>query len=204
MENREPGGDLRPTAGTEARRRLILGLGNPGEGYAETRHNVGFRTVEELARRRGLRLDRLECGALVGGDAEVLLAKPQTWMNRSGHAARCLVERHGFAVEEVLVVYDDLALPVGRQRLRPGGSPAGHRGMESVADSLRTDRVPRLRLGVASPEGPPPAEEWTDFVLTPFAEEEREVVREVILRAAEACETWLREGLDAAMNRFNG
>jgi PTH1 family peptidyl-tRNA hydrolase len=184
---------------------LILGLGNPGARYRDTRHNLGFRVVDELARRWGVAVDRLECGCLLGVAAPVLLARPQTYMNRSGHAARCLVERHGFAPGDLLVVYDDLALPLARIRLRPGGSPGGHRGMESVVESLRTDRVPRLRLGIApSAEGPPPGDGWVGFVLEPFDPDEREPVREMTARAADACEAWLEDGIESAMNRFNG
>ncbi|HVT58772.1 MAG TPA: aminoacyl-tRNA hydrolase [Thermoanaerobaculia bacterium] len=185
---------------------LIVGLGNPGEAYRASRHNVGFRVVEELARRRGVRVNRLECNSLVGGDAagEVLLAKPQTYMNRSGYAARCLVERHGLEPAALLVVYDEVNLPLGRLRLRRGGSPAGHRGMESVIENLRTEEVPRLRLGIAPEDGPPGGEEKVDFVLGPFTAAEREPVEEMVQRAAEACEAWLRDGVEQAMSRFNG
>src|SRR6185503_4967604 len=131
--------------------RLILGLGNPGERYRDTRHNAGFRVVEELARRWGLHLDRQECNAFVA-QGEALLAMPQTYMNRSGWAARCLVETHGIDPLDVLVVYDEVALPLGRLRLRKSGSPGGHRGLESVIENLRTDQVPRLRLGIAPEE----------------------------------------------------
>jgi PTH1 family peptidyl-tRNA hydrolase len=189
--------------------RLILGLGNPGEEYRDTRHNVGFRVVEELARRWQVAVDRLECNALVGRLAtetagEVLLVKPQTYMNRSGWAARCFAERHELDPAAVLVVYDEVNLPLGKLRLRRAGSPAGHRGLESVIENLRTAEVPRLRLGVA-PEGEKPGgEELADFVLGPFSPEEREPVEEMIRRAAEACEAWVREGVEAAMGRFNG
>lgn len=183
--------------------KLILGLGNPGARYRRTRHNLGFQIVDELARRAGVAVDRLECGALVGKDDGVLLAKPQTYMNRSGHAARCLVERHGFASQDVLVVYDDLALPLGRLRLRGKGGPGGHRGMESVLENLRTDEVPRLRLGIAPEDGAPPGEEQVEFVLEPFAEAEREAAREIVQRGADACQAWLEESLETAMNRFN-
>jgi len=184
------------------RRRLLVGLGNPGEPYLATRHNVGFRVVEEVARRRGVALAGTECNARVGGDGEVLLALPQTWMNRSGHAVRCLVEGRGFRPEEILVVYDEVHLPLGRLRLRSKGSPAGHRGMESVLDNLRTDEVPRLRLGVAG-ENPPPAEELADYVLAPFEASEGERVEEMIVRGADACEEWLHSGITTAMNRHN-
>src|SRR6478672_4101660 len=187
--------------------RLILGLGNPGEPYRDTRHNVGFRVVEELARLWHLTLDRLECNALTAhatlasdiageGDA-VLLAKPQTYMNRSGHAAHCFVERYELDPASVLVVYDEVNLPLGKLRLRRAGSPAGHRGLESILESLRTAEVPRLRLGVA-PLGDtrPSGEELADFVLSPFAEDEREETEAMIRRAADAVEVWLRDGAE--------
>jgi PTH1 family peptidyl-tRNA hydrolase len=189
--------------------RLILGLGNPGEEYRDTRHNVGFRVVEELARRWEIPADGSECNALVGrfaGDGgDVLLARPQTYMNRSGWSARCFAERHELDPAAVLVIYDEVNLPLGKLRLRRGGSPAGHRGLESVIENLRTAEIPRLRLGVAPEEGKPAGgEELVDFVLSPFATEEREAVEEMIRRAADACEAWVREGIDAAMGRFNG
>jgi peptidyl-tRNA hydrolase, PTH1 family len=186
---------------------LILGLGNPGAEYAATRHNVGFRVVEELARRRGLSLDRLECNARLGGAAasgDLLLAQPQTYMNRSGYAARCLLETYQLEPAAVLVVYDEINLPLGKLRLRKSGSPAGHRGIESILENLRTDQVPRLRLGIAPESGAPSGEDWAGFVLGPFAPAEAEAVAAMIARAADACETWLREGPEAAMNRFNG
>jgi PTH1 family peptidyl-tRNA hydrolase len=194
--------------------RLILGLGNPGEEYRDTRHNVGFRVVEELARRWEIPCDRLECNSLVGrlavGEgsgvppADVLLVKPQTYMNRSGYAARCFVESHEIEPSAVLVVYDEINLPLGKLRLRRAGSPAGHRGLESVIENLRTSEVPRLRLGVAREEKVAGGEDLVNFVLAPFAADERETVEAMIRRAADACEAWLREGVDAAMGRFNG
>ncbi len=192
--------------------RLILGLGNPGEEYRDTRHNVGFRVVEELARRWRASLDRLECNALTAHAAqageladEVLLAQPQTYMNRSGHAAHCFAERYELDPANVLVVYDELNLPLGKLRLRRAGSPAGHRGLESILESLRTAEVPRLRLGVA-PLGDvrPAGEGLADFVLASFAAEEKEETEAMIRRAADAVEVWLKEGAEAAMTRFNG
>ncbi|MFL6291733.1 MAG: aminoacyl-tRNA hydrolase [Thermoanaerobaculia bacterium] len=184
--------------------RLILGLGNPGERYRDTRHNVGFLVVEELARRWSVRLDRRECNAFVGVEGQsTLLAQPQTYMNRSGWAARCLVETHGLDPAAVLVVYDEVALPLGKLRLRKSGSPGGHRGLESVIENLRTDQVPRLRLGIA-PEEPPRGEDLVEFVLAPFPPGEREAVEAMIARAADACEAWVREGAEAAMAKFNG
>ncbi len=189
---------------TSAAPRVILGLGNPGERYAKTRHNVGFRVVEELARRRGILLRPGECNSRTGRDEELLLATPETYMNRSGYAARCLAERHGLAAEDILVVYDEVHLPLGRLRFRRGGSPAGHRGMESVLENLGSREVPRLRVGIAREEGPPAGEEIVEFVLSPFDGDERKRVEEMILRAADACAAWAREGAEAAMQRFNG
>ena len=184
--------------------RLILGLGNPGERYRDTRHNAGFLVVEELTRRWGVRLDRRECNAFVGQDQATLLALPQTYMNRSGWAARCLLEAHGLDPEGVLVVYDEVALPLGKLRLRKSGSPAGHRGLESVIENLRTDQVPRLRLGVSPEDEAPRGEDLVEFVLAPFPPEQRETVDAMVKRAADACEVWLKDGADLAMSRFNG
>jgi peptidyl-tRNA hydrolase, PTH1 family len=224
---------MEPTSPCPGGRRLILGLGNPGEEYRQTRHNAGFLVVEELARRHGVafgarpeahpevrpevgqasecrsRLAEIPAGWI--GPHAVLLAEPQTYMNRSGFAARCLVERWQLPVADLLVVYDELVLPLGKLRLRPGGSPAGHRGLESILESLRTSKVPRLRLGIGPREDPDeegsgtvPGSEVVDYVLSPFADGEREGVEEMIGRAADACELWLREGVEAAMNQFNG
>ena len=183
--------------------RVILGLGNPGAAYADTRHNVGFRVVEELARRRRLRLRAGECNSVVGEDGDLLLAMPQTYMNRSGYAARCLVERRQVEPFRFLVVFDEVRLPLGRLRLRPSGTPGGHRGMESVIENLRTAEVPRLRLGVGPTDDSVSGEALADYVLEPFAESELESVAELILRAADACDCWLTEGHQSAMNKFN-
>jgi PTH1 family peptidyl-tRNA hydrolase len=186
----------------ESPRRLILGLGNPGERYRNTRHNVGFEVVEELARRRSVQLSRLECNTLLAEVGDLTLGVPQTYMNRSGYAARCLVERHGVEPENVLVVFDEVNLPLARLRLRTQGSPGGHRGMESIIQSLNTDRVPRLRLGIGPEEGGE-ADDLVEFVLEPFDKDEREQVAEMIERAADACESWLEHGSQQTMNRYN-
>jgi PTH1 family peptidyl-tRNA hydrolase len=183
--------------------RLILGLGNPGSKYRETRHNCGFRVVEELARRRNLSLDRLECKSLLTEARELVLAAPQTYMNRSGYAARCLSERREIRPEDMLIVYDDVWLDLGLLRLRTKGGPGGHRGMESVIRNLGTESVPRLRLGVANEDRPPQGDELVDFVLSPFEAREKIVVAKMIERAADACEMWLQEGAEPTMNRFN-
>lgn len=184
--------------------KVIVGLGNPGPRYVATRHNVGFGVAEALAARLGIQLDQELCGALTGQSGEWLLVKPQTFMNRSGHCARCLADRFGLSGADFLIVYDDIALPLGTLRLRGKGSPGGHRGLESVLESLGTDEVPRLRLGVAGSAGPPPGETLADFVLAPFALEEKDEVAAMIERAVSACLSWQAEGLEKAMGRFNG
>ncbi len=185
-------------------RALVVGLGNPGERYRSTRHNLGFEVVRSLARRRKTQCDRVECSALSGGDDEVLLAMPQTYMNRSGYAVRCFVEHHQFPLDRVLIVYDDVSLPLGRLRLRPGGSPGGHRGMESVVENLRSDRVPRLRLGIAPASGGESIQDLVEYVLEPFLSDERAEVDAMVESAAQAVECWLDVGIDAAMNEING
>jgi len=184
--------------------RLIVGLGNPGSQYHETRHNLGFRVVSQLARRWDISLSRLECNALIAEPTGGLLAAPQTFMNRSGFAVRCLVERRLLSPGNVLVVYDDVHLPLGRVRLRPVGGPGGHRGMESIVQNLRTEEIARLRLGVAPEDRDLDGDELVDFVLAPFEESEKEIVAELIDRATDACESWWSEGNETTMNRFNG
>lgn len=180
--------------------RLVVGLGNPGPEYAGTRHNLGFRVVEEVARRRALRSWSPLCAALVARGGDLLLARPQTFMNRSGLAVRCLAEREEMGPAEILVVFDDLALPLGRLRLRAGGGSGGHRGMASILEQLRSDEVPRLRLGI----GPAPAgTDLADWVLAPFEEVEREAVEAAVGRGADACEAWLEEDLEQVAARFN-
>lgn len=183
-----------------------MGLGNPGEVYAATRHNLGFRVVEALARRRGIRFGAEECSARIARDGDLLLAQPQTFMNRGGYAVRCLAERHELDPEAILVVYDDVALPLGTLRLRPRGGPGGHRGMESVIENLRSDAVARLRLGIAPLEAPGGAGErdLSEFVLSAFEASELEAVEALVARAADGAELWLELGSEAAMNRING
>lgn len=144
----------------------------------------------------------MECNALVSS-GDPILVQPQTYMNRSGYAARCLVERHASSPEACLVIFDDVNLLLGRLRFRVNGSPGGHRGMESVVNNLRSQEVPRLRLGVGG-EDAPTGEELSDYVLEPFRADEREEVESMIDRAADACEAWLAEEPDQVMNRFNG
>jgi PTH1 family peptidyl-tRNA hydrolase len=159
--------------------------------------------VEALATSRGLVLDREECGARVAAKGDLIVALPQTFMNRSGYSARCLAERYGVEPAGILVVYDDVALPLGRLRLRGRGSAGGHRGMESVIENLQSAEVARLRLGIAPADGFPPELDLAEWVLAPFTPGESEILEGMAARAVAAAGCWLDEGADAAMNRFN-
>lgn len=183
--------------------RLIVGLGNPGRDYKGTRHNLGFDVVACLAKRWRIKLGRLHCNSLVGESKGIQLVAPQTYMNRSGYAVRCLVEGDAVRPADILVVYDDTNLALGRLRLRSSGGPGGHRGMESIIQNLQTEAIPRLRIGVAPEGSEMSGTDLVEFVLAAFSAAEEEMVKELIEKAADACESWLREGSEATMNRFN-
>jgi PTH1 family peptidyl-tRNA hydrolase len=186
--------------------RLIVGLGNPGPEFADTRHNVGFRCVDELARRydAGWQDKQSAWHSQVAvirprPDRTLVLARPQTFMNRSGTAVRALLDFLGLPVEHCLIVYDDMDLSLGTLRLRERGSPGTHNGMRSVVASLNTDAIPRLRIGIsqASPG------EATSHVLSEFGPDEQEAVSELVRQAADAALAWAIEGPASAMNRYN-
>ncbi len=186
---------------------LVLGLGNPGAAYASTRHNFGFLVIEALARSRGQALEpgpgpSLVCPATIEG-ARGLLAEPMTWMNRSGEAARALVDRFaGPELSRILVVTDDLDLPLGIIRFRRSGGNGGHRGVRSLIEGLESRDFPRLRLGIGRPDAVD-REDVVDWVLEPFGADERPVVDEVVVRATEAIEVFIDRGIEEVMNRFN-
>jgi peptidyl-tRNA hydrolase, PTH1 family len=182
----------------------LVGLGNPGPEYAETRHNVGFHVLERLAQRHDVRISRNRFRSLYGSGRiagqSCILVKPLTYMNDSGEAVGRLTYFYQIPPEQVVLIYDDLALDLGVLRLRRGGSAAGHNGVKSVIAHLRTDAFPRLRLGI----GPLPEKKPSrDFVLSPFLSAQRETAEEMIQRGGEALELMIREGLEAAMNRYN-
>jgi PTH1 family peptidyl-tRNA hydrolase len=183
---------------------LIVGLGNPGPKYEGTRHNAGFEVVDRLAGDLTRRQPetRIANGVLLSGccgDRPVHLFKPLTFMNDSGTAVRAITTVLGLGPENMLVVYDCLDLPLGRLRLRGGGSSGGHRGVESIIRELETDKFPRLRVGIGRPESG-----TIDHVLSPWTAAERPVAERVLETAAQAVQTALREGLEGAMNRYNG
>ncbi len=185
--------------------RIVVGLGNPGERYSRTRHNLGFLTVEEFCRRRRFEWRGEECRSLtargVSGGGTVLVAKPETYMNRSGEAVSCLLERCGADASDLLVVCDDVALELGNIRLRPSGSDGGHLGLRSITESLGTQDFARLRIGIRTPTTL--QEDLAEHVLAPLGDEEWVAVRRQILRAAECISVALEAGLRDAMNRFN-
>jgi len=191
---------------------LVVGLGNPGDRYVGTRHNVGFEVLDALVRRlaadpsRPARIDRLDCRALTGrvriGETPVLLGKPQTYMNLSGESVKGLIVKHAVPRERVLVVSDDVALPVGRLRLRPSGSSGGQKGLQSIIDCLGADDFARLRVGIAGDHFRP-GEDLADYVLERFSKAERAALAPALVTACEAVETFVTEGIDVAMNRFN-
>jgi peptidyl-tRNA hydrolase, PTH1 family len=202
---------LRPTAGEQseddrdmaAGARIIIGLGNPGRNYANTRHNLGFMVVDELARRGGestarkrFRSEMVESRFPTG---KTILVKPQTYMNESGHAVREVLNWYRADPEQLLIVVDDLDLPFGQLRLRPSGSAGGHNGLKSIIEQTGTREFPRLRVGIG--RGPNQAKA---HVLSHFAPTEQQSLLKLIDAAADATELWMREGIITAMNEING
>jgi len=191
------------------RRRFVVGLGNPGRKYARTRHNVGFRVLDVLRCRWGAEAPRKAFGGEVcdarparpgDGERRVLLLEPHTYMNRSGLAVREMAEFYKARLEEILVVLDDMNLPPGRLRARPGGSAGGQKGLADVLVRLGGEEVPRLRIGIGRP---PPTMDGVDFVLTKFDEDEEEMIEIVVQTAADAVEDWVFCGLAFVMEKYN-
>ncbi len=184
--------------------KLIVGLGNPGAAYRETRHNIGFRVVERIAEKLklGLASGKGPYQVALGRfrSREVALMQPTTFMNLSGEAVGGFARRNRIVPADVLVVVDDLHLAVGRLRLRQGGSAGGHNGLISLTEHLKTDAYARLRLGVGSDFGPG---QQSRYVLEPFPVAETEVVEAMVVRAVEAALVFITDGLTTAMNRFN-
>ena len=185
---------------------LIVGLGNPGKEYESTRHNLGFMLIDKLAHDEGINVNRRECSALVGrGEIEgtrTQLVKPQTFMNLSGHAVACLLEKieSESPIEQLVVISDDLALPLGKIRVRERGSAGGHNGLKSIIASIGTNEFIRLRIGI-QPEHP--ISDSKKFVLDNFSKSERSIVEETIELSAKAIRTIIRDGALKAMSEFN-
>ena len=184
---------------------LIVGLGNPGREYRLTRHNIGFMCLDRLGDRLGTAFTRVESRALVAKAAyessRLILAKPQTYMNLSGQAVSALARFYKVPLEHLLVAYDDVDLPLGMLRLRPGGGSAGQKGMQSIIERLGSQDFPRMRLGIGRPPGRMDA---ASYVLQEFHPAEQELLSLTLDRAAEAILTFITEDLVTAMNRYNG
>ena len=185
---------------------LLVGLGNPGEQYERTRHNVGFLVADELAERHNVPIQRLKFRALtntitVGGE-KVLLMKPVTYMNLSGEAVHEAAAFYKVPPERILVISDEVALAPGKLRVRRSGSAGGHNGLKNIIAHLGSDQFPRIRLGVGSK--PHPDYDMADWVLGRFQGEDKKAVEEAVKKAADAAECLIREGVDRAMNQYNG
>jgi peptidyl-tRNA hydrolase, PTH1 family len=188
--------------------KMIVGLGNPGPEYARSRHNVGFQVIDLFATRHRLSFDKAQKRArvaqgpvaLTGWSGRLLLAKPITYMNASGEAVGPLAKFYRVAPADILVVFDDLDLPVGRLRLRPDGGSSGQKGVKSIIQALGTEAFSRLRVGIGRPPG---QMDPADYVLQSFSAAQEEEMVFVRLKAADAIESWLAHGIDAAMNQFN-
>jgi peptidyl-tRNA hydrolase, PTH1 family len=184
---------------------LMVGLGNPGREYRETRHNIGFMIIDKLCKAMAVSLTRMQSKALVGmGTLEgckLVVAKPQTYMNLSGQSVSGLMRFYKVPLDQLIVAHDDLDLPLGTIRIRPGGGSAGQRGMASIIQQLGTQEFARLRLGIGRPPG---QMDPAAYVLQRFSTSEQKMVDLVLDRALEAVRTFVREGLDMAMNQYNG
>jgi peptidyl-tRNA hydrolase, PTH1 family len=183
---------------------LIVGLGNPGREYERTRHNLGFMMIDLLADRWQTAVRRDECKALVGRAVleghTVELAKPQTYMNLSGEAVSCLIAKDDRSIEQLIVISDDLALPLGSIRIRPKGTHGGQNGLRSIIDRLKTQEFTRLRIGIQPDHV---VNDASRFVLENFGKKDVEVVEKVLKNAADAVEMIIRDGVEAAMQKFN-
>ena len=186
---------------------LVVGLGNPGDGYAGTRHNVGFQVASKLAKRARLEFDKKSAQSRIAegslGQAKIAIARPQTFMNDSGKAVRKLLERYRIEPSAMLVVYDDVDLPLGKVRIREKGGPGTHNGMRSIVSAVG-EGFPRVRVGVAPMDPAAEVGDLAEDVLSPFAADERPEAERAITRAAEAVEVAIRDGLRRAMDSFNG
>ena len=183
---------------------LIVGLGNPGASYERTRHNLGFMLIDLLAQEAQTQVKRDECRALIGRavieNQTVELAKPQTYMNLSGESVSCLLAKPDRSVEKLIVISDDLALPLGTIRLRPKGSHGGQNGLRSIIDCLRTNEFIRLRIGIMPQH---PISNAKNFVLESFAKSESETVENILKRSADAIRSVVSDGVEKAMAKFN-
>lgn len=182
---------------------VIVGLGNPGKQYENTKHNIGFITLDQLAEQHGIKINKIKHKALVGegiiAGRKVLLVKPQTFMNLSGQSVREVVSYYHVELEDLLVIYDDVDLPLGSLRIRSKGSAGSHNGMKSILYDLQEDGFPRIRIGIGAER----RMDLASYVLGNFDKEDREPMKQAVYRAAAAVERYLAEGIEAAMSEYN-
>lgn len=182
---------------------IIVGLGNPGKKYENTRHNIGFITLDHIAEKNNIKINKIKHKALLGEgticNEKVLLVKPQTFMNLSGNSIKEIVDYYKESLDKLIVIYDDIDVEVGKIRIRKKGSAGTHNGMRSIIYNLVSDDFPRIRIGI----GKDPARELSNYVLDSFHKEEINAMRKAVEAAAAAVETWLAEGIDKAMNEYN-
>lgn len=189
---------------TESKKFLIAGLGNPGKEYIDTRHNIGFMVVDQLAHDLKTEFSKMQSNAMIATvlhpAGKIILAKPRTFMNLSGQAVSALARYYHIELENLLVIHDDVDLEFEVIRIRPEGSSAGQKGMESIIQSLGTDQFPRLRVGIGRPPGrlPTPA-----YVLRPFTSQEQEVLPFIIQNAADAARAFITGDIETVMNKYN-
>ncbi len=185
--------------------KVIVGLGNPGRQYENTRHNIGFITIDRIAEKLGIQVNRSKFRATVGegfaGREKVLLAKPETYMNDSGLAVHDIMDFYKLEPEDLIVVYDDFDIPVGSVRIRPFGSAGTHNGMRSIVRLLGSDRFPRVRIGTGKSDME--SRELVGFVLGGFSKDEVKIMEEAVDLARDACICWTKSGIDLTMNRYN-
>jgi len=190
--------------------KLIVGLGNPGKVYVHNRHNVGFRCLNYFARLHSIHFDLRQCRARIGlgeiGGTKLLLSKPRTFMNLSGQPVACLVRKHDITLSDLLIIYDDLDLPLGKIRLRQSGGSGGHKGMNSIISDLGSEDFARVRVGVGRPQ----VEEQSisegatvNYVLSDFSPQEEAIIKPAIATVSEAIDCFLNQGIEAAMSKFN-
>lgn len=183
---------------------LIIGLGNPGKKYQKNRHNIGFMILDQLARQHKTKINKVKYKSLYGkgliGKEKVIFAKPHTYMNLSGEAVVQFLKWHRISPENMIVIYDDMDLPLGKIRLRPNGRAGGHNGLKSIIDTIKTLDFPRLRIGIGKPTNKIPAEK---YVLTNFKKVEAETIGDAIINACRVIDLALNKNLEKAMNEFN-
>jgi PTH1 family peptidyl-tRNA hydrolase len=183
---------------------VVVGLGNPGNQYAQTKHNIGFITVDYLAEQHNIKINKIKHKAVIGegtiGGEKILLVKPQTYMNLSGQSVMDIVNFYKVPLENLIVIYDDIDLPVGKVRIRPNGSSGTHNGMRNIIYLLNNQEFPRVRIGVGKQ---PDYMDLGDYVMTKFNSEEKPLMEEAIKKSVMAIEEIVKSGINTAMNKYN-